>query len=358
MSKFIKYVGLAVILLLIILSFSVTINQSDIEVDKEVESVFKDKHISANSIDLSEDLKEGVGFDDLFLLSSLVEVNIDTNGDVYAISDRVDIEKRVNGDAYLAVGELEVTSEAYIEKDLYALAGEIIIKGTVNGDVSVIAGSVVVENAAVNGSLNIKADKVSITNGSIIGGVTNVEAREVVTEGSLFNGGYNYTEIEKKSVLHDITEWVVSVLIIFILSMLLLRFAQRFTSPVVENSMSNIKKSIFGILILIVSMAVLFLLGVIIITAIPSLYSIATIFFLILILLAFLLIVAGFIALLIFPIIMGRLVTFVNDDYIKLFIGVVLTTILFTIPVISFLAFLFLLYIVGAMVREVVKKLL
>lgn len=99
--------------------------------------------------------------EDYFASGDRVEVLGNVNGDVFVAGEQIIIEGNVAGDVFAAGGSIEIVGD--VMEDIYAAGGQITIDGKVGGSVTIAGGNISFSNnASVGEDINVAGGNISI----------------------------------------------------------------------------------------------------------------------------------------------------------------------------------------------------
>lgn len=224
----------------------------------------------------SEEIIDG----DYFAGGDAVTVSGTVNGDVYVGGGSITIDGTVNGDVLVAGGTIKISGT--VNGDVRAAGGTIIISGPVSGNVTLGAGTVhVLETGLISGSLvggvgtldlagpvgrDVTLGVGALRLDSSIGGDLNYWSEAELTESETASvagettfslppeGKHEYKPIAAAMIGAAITFYVIMILGILIVGAIFIKAAPRYTSSAIDIATQNPWLSLlvgFGAMILI-----------------------------------------------------------------------------------------------------------
>lgn len=215
-----------------------------------------------------------------------VRVDGTVNGDAYVAGGTVTINGRVNGDLLVAGGT--VTIRGPVTQDIRVAGGTVTLAGTVGRNVTVAGGTVVIErDANISGSVVAGVGTMTLASGTQIAGNLSYMSSDVavIEKGARVKGETDYhatspRQDKQRTQRNAITGFlwgkIISLVAMYIIGLLFITFLPRFTTRVVDIVKRDSWKSIgLGMVILLVTpLIVIFLMATLI--GIP--FALATLF--------------------------------------------------------------------------------
>ncbi len=130
----------------------------------------------------------GVFGDDVNLAGSQVELNGAVVDDVKLAGGYVTVNSQIGSDAMVAGGQVTIAKDAVIDGDLYLAGGMVRMFGQVKGDVYLNAGQAVV-SGEVGGNLIVNAEDFSISDTAKIGGNLTYSTKDEIKDIDTANVG-------------------------------------------------------------------------------------------------------------------------------------------------------------------------
>ena len=309
-----------------------------------------------------------------FGIGSDVRIDGTVVGDAYAAGGTVTVNGRIDGDLLVAGGTVTVNGD--VTQDIRVAGGTVILDGAVGRNVSVAGGTVTIGKSAritggvvagtgsfsqqgsigrdltigggtitlankIGGNVNAHSDQLTFASGSAIAG--NVwytsAAKADVESGATISGTTNYTAAPvqpRRESNQDRTNGgfiigkIFSLIAMFIIGLLFMGFAPRFTERVVKTVKTNIWKSVLvGFLILVLTPGIMIFL---LVTLIGIPFAVGLFFWYLLVLYIGKLFVAMYIGSWVFE----KLHKKASSEW-KLFVGLLLHLLLTLVPVLGWL---------------------
>lgn len=118
--------------------------------------------------------------DDLNLAAGQIELNGKVADDVRLAAGNIKINGKIGSDVMVAGGQITIEKDAVIDGDLYVAGGLVRIFGTVKGNVYLGAGQVSI-GGIIDGDVNLNAEDFSISDTAKIGGNLNYSSKQELT---------------------------------------------------------------------------------------------------------------------------------------------------------------------------------
>lgn len=189
---------------------------------------------------------EGPVNGDLTVFAGNLVIEGDVNGNVSAFAGNTRISGTVDGDLEANTGNLQITEQGRIEDNLNANAGTVAIDGFVGGDAKVNAGSIEIGNfGSIDGDLEYSSEEF-VNNGDVGGSITEIERQ-----------GRNVNFQALGSLYGFLSRLLIGALLLLILP--------KTSEKVIENSKQLFRSGFQGVLYLLISPVVIFILFITII---------------------------------------------------------------------------------------------
>ena len=192
---------LIALLLIAQASFAIEFVQAEKFVTGEGEILHEETWISAQNITI-----DGEMLDDLFTVSTLLDLRGDFMGDVWGCGDNViadgtfddhlrligrtiQVSGTLNGSLVAMGNTVKINPTAAIEKNILCIGESVVSEGTIGGNVRIIAQKVTL-SGKITGYVSITAQDVVILPGTVIGGnLTYTAPKELILSPSVTLGG-------------------------------------------------------------------------------------------------------------------------------------------------------------------------
>ncbi len=299
--------------------------------------------------------------DDLFVASSLLEIEEETKGDVFSLVSAFEVSSVVNGDLYVVSQYIGFNDGAVVNEDAYLLGDTIKITGEIKGDLYAAGEVVIIEDATILGNIKIATEDLTITGNTVINGYSKLPYKDSVKidEGVSFAGGVDYKKGKDKdySFANSLFWFFASFVTVFLMSVLFTNVLRPFSRVVHQNSTTKLKKSLIYALLLLPA-ALFVLLFLIFMLFIPFI----TVFSLLLLLVFFMLLIGlSVLAYAYIPKLLGYIVGKVIKKEMQemelLVIGSAIFALLVNIHGIGIIAFAIWLYVFGVIVMSIAQLL-
>jgi cytoskeletal protein CcmA (bactofilin family) len=291
--------------------------------------------------------------DDLVVLGGNVTINGSIGQSIRVAGGNVVVSSTVGNDIIAAGGTVDVTSEATVKKDVMLSGGNINLNGIVERDLQGAAGMIAI-GGTINGDTTLTAGQLTLSKNAKLGGnlTYTSENKAKIEPGAMVSGKTTHSQppVEKRKptpsqrAVGTLVYFIISFLAAYLFGALLLAILPTQTREIADTVLTRPWASLgIGFLALVI----------IPIAAIILLFFIITIPISITIFLLYLL--ALYLAQVFAGLALGRLVfkyfKWPGNDYLVLFVGLLLLMLIALIPIIGWLVkFLYMLFGLGAIV--------
>ena len=304
--------------------------------------VTEDMYAAGGSVVVNGDVEK-----DLSILAGTTQVHSKVSDDVRIIAADVTIAEDIVGDLFVLAGTLSVLSTASIGGDVFFFGDSVSIAGDVTGSVFGSAGSAVVD-AAVGKDIDMKVGQLTLGDAAQIAGTVTYKSPQLLvrSQDSSVIGDITQVVPSAKDARGKARELLVPVFIVFFTTLVVyLLFKQQLVVLVQTIEQSFIKNILTGASVLVLGPVAGVLLMTTVIGMFVGLFTLLSVLLLYLISITVVSVVLGAYVMRIFS-------KKLTVSLLTIFVGAVMTQVLFFIPVVGPLCILIILALAAGAVAQ------